>query len=189
MNPQGRGNRLLDSVSNHFSSRPRLAISDRAQIALSFIFLARPRQTCRFILVMPVFQSKPFRGSAAAQNLSERIAAIYRRKQAQNPFLYFGLPFITLMVAASFLLTPATALRYEKHDRKNRQVTDQEKMQLGLKGGATGEGTLTYNPRRRKVLKGELNERDEYYRLMAKDLDNWEQKRVDRWKGEPDGRL
>ena len=26
-------------------------------------------------------------------------------------------------------------------------------------------------------------------RLMAKDLDNWEQKRVERWKGEPDGRL
>jgi cytochrome c oxidase assembly protein subunit 16 len=25
--------------------------------------------------------------------------------------------------------------------------------------------------------------------LMAKDLDNWEQKRVQRWKGEPDGRL
>ena len=26
-------------------------------------------------------------------------------------------------------------------------------------------------------------------RLMAKDLDNWEQKRVERLKGEPDGRL
>jgi cytochrome c oxidase assembly protein subunit 16 len=26
-------------------------------------------------------------------------------------------------------------------------------------------------------------------KLMAKDLDNWEQKRVERWKGEPDGRL
>lgn len=26
-------------------------------------------------------------------------------------------------------------------------------------------------------------------RLMAKDLDNWEQKRVQRFKGEPDGRL
>jgi cytochrome c oxidase assembly protein subunit 16 len=26
-------------------------------------------------------------------------------------------------------------------------------------------------------------------KLMAKDLDNWEQKRVQRWKGEPDGRL
>ncbi|KAJ9496016.1 Cytochrome oxidase assembly [Exophiala xenobiotica] len=139
---------------------------------------------------MPVFQSKPFRSSKAkAGDLGERIATAYRSKIAHNPFLFFGLPFITLMVSASFLLTPATALRYEKHDQKHKQVTDQEAMELGLKGGAAGQGGLTYNPRRRKVLKGELNERDEYYKLMAKDLDNWEQKRVERFKGEPDGRL
>ena len=137
-----------------------------------------------------MFQSKPFRSSKAqVGDLGERIAAAYRSKIAHNPFLFFGLPFITLMVSASFLLTPAAALRYEKHDRKHKQVTDQEAMELGLKGGATGQGGLTYNPRRRRVLKGELNERDEYYKLMAKDLDNWEQKRVERWKGEPDGRL
>ncbi|KAK4938855.1 Cytochrome oxidase assembly [Elasticomyces elasticus] len=139
---------------------------------------------------MPVFQSKPFRSSQhRAGDLSEKIAASYRSKIAKNPFLFFGLPFLTLMVSASFLLTPATALRYEKHDRKHKQLNDQEAMELGLKGGAGGEGGLTYNPRRRKVLKGELNERDEYYRLMAKDLDNWEQKRVDRLQGEPDGRF
>lgn len=28
-----------------------------------------------------------------------------------------------------------------------------------------------------------------FQRLMAKDLDQWEQKRVERFKGEPDGRL
>ncbi|EXJ68156.1 uncharacterized protein A1O5_08771 [Cladophialophora psammophila CBS 110553] len=138
---------------------------------------------------MPVFQSKPFRGGAAAKDLPGRIAAWYTRKQEHNPFLYFGLPFMGLIVVASFLLTPATALRYEKHDRKNRQVSDNERMELGLKGGPAGDGGLTYNPRRRKILKGELNEREEYYRLMAKDLDNWDQKRVERWKGEPDGRL
>ena len=96
---------------------------------------------------------------------------------------------VALHESYGWLLTPAAALRYEKHDRKNRQLTDSEKLELGLKGGVLGEGNLTYNPRRRKVLKGELNERDEYYRLMAKDLDNWEQKRVERLKGEPDGRL
>lgn len=138
---------------------------------------------------MPAFQSKPFRGTAQARNIAARVAMWYGRKQEGNPFLWFGLPFMGLIVGASFLLTPATALRYENHDRKHRQVTDDEKMQLGLKGGLEGEGGLTYNPRRRKILKGELNERDEYYRLMAKDLDNWEQTRVERWKGEPDGRL
>lgn len=140
--------------------------------------------------VMPTFQSKPFRGTRAqAHDIWERVAALYRQKISKNPFLFFGVPFMTLIVGSSFLLTPAAALRYEKHDRKNRQLTDQEKLELGLKGGAFGEGNLTYNPRRRKVLKGELSERDEYYKLMAKDLDNWEQKRVERWKGEPDGRL
>jgi cytochrome c oxidase assembly protein subunit 16 len=29
----------------------------------------------------------------------------------------------------------------------------------------------------------------ELQKLMAKDLDSWEQKRVQRWKDEPDGRL
>lgn len=93
------------------------------------------------------------------------------------------------MVAASFILTPATALRYEKHDRKNRELTHTEAMELGLRGGKEGGGELSYNPRRRQVLQGQNSERDEYYRLMAKDLDSWEQKRVQRWKGEPDGRL
>lgn len=30
---------------------------------------------------------------------------------------------------------------------------------------------------------------DEYYRLAAKDLDDWENKRVERRRGEPDGVL
>jgi cytochrome c oxidase assembly protein subunit 16 len=62
-------------------------------------------------------------------------------------------------------------------------------MELGLKGGKEGEGSIQYNPRRRVVTKDGMSEKDEYYKLMAKDLDNWEQKRVERWKGEPDGRL
>ncbi len=139
---------------------------------------------------MPTFQSNPFRSSRGQPNtLGERLAATYRKKLARQPFLFFGLPFITLILSASFLLTPATALRYEKHDRKNQTLTHAEAMSLGLKGGADGEGTLAYNPRRRKVLQGQTSEKDEYYRLMAKDLDDWEQKRVQRWKDEPDGRL
>ena len=139
---------------------------------------------------MPTFQAKPFRSARQqAHTLGDRLAVIYRRQVSNHPFLFFGLPFISLMVGASFLLTPATALRYEKHDRKNKQTSDREAMELGLKGGATGEGGLNYNPRRRVVAPGATSQRDEYYRLMAKDLDNWEQKRVERFKGEPDGRL
>jgi len=35
------------------------------------------------------------------------------------------------MVAGSFFLTPATALRYEKHDRKVKQLSQEEAMGLG----------------------------------------------------------
>ena len=144
---------------------------------------------------MPVFDSRPFRPSNHGPGvpLGERLASAYRRHLVQHPFLLFGLPFVTVMVAASFLLTPATALRYERHDRRHRQLTSQETMELGLKGGEGGEGGLTYNPRRRKVMReegvGANGMKEEYYRLMAKDLDDWEQKRVKRFKGEPDGRL
>jgi cytochrome c oxidase assembly protein subunit 16 len=74
------------------------------------------------------------------------------------------------MVAGSFFLTPATAVRYEKHDRRARRMTEEEV--LGVGGN------------RRKV-----DMKEEYYRLAAKDLDDWEQKRVERLKGEPDGVL
>lgn len=74
------------------------------------------------------------------------------------------------MVAGSFFLTPATALRYEKHDRKVKQLTQEEAMGLGKD--------------RRKV---DISE--EYYRLASKDLDSWEQKRVGRLEGETDGKV
>ena len=77
------------------------------------------------------------------------------------------------MVLSSFLLTPATALRYEKHDRQNREVSQTEAMNMGLgKMSGLGEaveegggGLVRYNPRRRKVLdpKQGTSQRDEYY--------------------------
>ncbi|KAI5291372.1 Cytochrome oxidase assembly [Ascosphaera aggregata] len=88
------------------------------------------------------------------------------------------------MVAGSFFLTPAAAVRYERHDRKVRSLNEQEAMNLGVSPEGGNEG-IRKNPRAREVG----SEKEEYYRLMAKDLDNWEQKRVQRWQGEPDGRL
>ncbi|MCJ1477203.1 Cytochrome oxidase assembly [Lambiella insularis] len=115
---------------------------------------------------MPTFPSRPFRPLSSRNTLAAR----YRVSLAKHPFLLFGLPFIATMVAGSFFLTPATAIRYEKHDRKVRQLSKEE--ELGLQGGG------------RRV---DLNE--EYYRLAAKDLDDWEPKRVKRLEGESDGIL
>ncbi|KAL7800154.1 cytochrome c oxidase assembly protein COX16 [Trichoderma ceciliae] len=89
---------------------------------------------------------------------------------AKHPFLTFGLPFIAVIVAGSFVLTPATAIRYEKHDRKVRQLTKDEELNV-----------------RRAARKVDM--KDEYYRLAGRDLDNWEQKRVERLPGESDGIL
>ncbi|KAI5293446.1 Cytochrome oxidase assembly [Ascosphaera acerosa] len=138
---------------------------------------------------MAVFSSKRFRPSAAAAGqpttLFEKVGVWYRARLATQPFLLFGLPFISLMVAGSFFLTPAAAVRYERHDRKVQALSEQEALAMGISPEGEGGGLIKKNPRAREIG----SEKEEYYRLMAKDLDNWEQKRVQRWKGEPDGRL
>ncbi|RKF54550.1 Cytochrome c oxidase assembly protein cox16, mitochondrial [Golovinomyces cichoracearum] len=116
--------------------------------------------------VSRIFRSKPFQSNADTNTFAAR----YRRALASHPFLLFGFPFIATMVAGSFFLTPATAMRYEKNDRKVRRMTREEALGIGKSG--------------RKV-----DMKEEYYRLAAKDLDNWEQKRVKRLPGEPDGKL
>jgi len=115
---------------------------------------------------MPTFTSKKYHPSTLQNTLGAR----YRRSLSRHPFLLFGLPFIGTILAGSFFLTPATALRYERHDRKIQRISQEEAMGLG-----------------RNKRKVDLNE--EYYRLAAKDLDDWEQKRIKRFKGEPDGIL
>ncbi len=71
---------------------------------------------------MPTFQSKKYPTQAAVR---------YRAAVQQHPFLLFGLPFIVLMVSGSFFLTPATALRYEKHDKKVTQMSKEEALNVG----------------------------------------------------------
>lgn len=141
---------------------------------------------------MAVFPKKKY----VSATESNTIAARYRAGLAKRPFLLFGLPFMAIIVAGSFVLTPATAIRYERHDRKVRQMTKEEELGVGRTG--------------RKV-----DIKDEYYvglvpathdmhvlivvpfadddlasqRLAAKDLDDWEQKRVKRLPGESDGVL
>ena len=94
---------------------------------------------------MPTFQRRKY----PSQAYSNTFAARYRALMQKHPFLLFGLPFIATMVAGSFFLTPATAIRYEKHDRKVRQMTKEEELGIGKD--------------RRRL---DLNE--EYYRLAAK---------------------
>ena len=86
----------------------------------------------------------PFTSKSFSATLPNSLAARYRKSLQKHPFLLFGLPFYSTIVLGSFMLTPATALRYERYDRKNQQITHEQAM--GLRG------------ERRKV-----NMKDEYY--------------------------
>ena len=79
---------------------------------------------------MPVFAKKKFRGTADANTFAMR----YRAAMAKHPFLLFGLPFMSVIIAGSFVLTPATAIRYEKYDRRVRQMTKEEELGVGKAG-------------------------------------------------------
>lgn len=76
---------------------------------------------------MAIFQAKKFRSTS----YNSSVAARYRTALAKHPFALFGLPFIATMVLGSFFLTPATALRYERHDRKVKQLTEDERLGIG----------------------------------------------------------
>lgn len=76
---------------------------------------------------MPTFSSKKFRSSSYNNTLPAR----YRAALAKHPFALFGLPFVGTMLLGSFFLTPATALRYERHDRKVKTMTEDEKLGIG----------------------------------------------------------
>jgi hypothetical protein len=65
---------------------------------------------------------------------------------------------MAVIVAGSFALTPAAALRYERYDRKVQQMSKEEAFELGLKG-PDGEEGIKRNPRRRIIG----DEREEYY--------------------------
>ena len=123
---------------------------------------------------MPTFRSTRYRPLNPTSSYQTSLPAWYRRHLPHHPILLFGLPFLATIVGASFLLTPATAIRYERHDRKVRQVTKEEELGLGQE---------------RRRVSGLERRREEYYRLAAKDLDEWEVKRVKRLEGEPDGVL
>jgi cytochrome c oxidase assembly protein subunit 16 len=79
---------------------------------------------------MAVFPSKKFRPASH----SSTIAARYRSALTRHPFALFGLPFIVTMVAGSFFLTPATAIRYEKHDRRVTRLSKEEELGIGKAG-------------------------------------------------------
>lgn len=75
---------------------------------------------------MPTFQSKKFQSAGDAN----AFGAKYRAIMSKRPFLMFGLPFLAVIIGGSFVLTPATAIRYERHDRRVRQMSKDEELNV-----------------------------------------------------------
>ena len=75
---------------------------------------------------MGAFQNNKFRSAADMNRVGKRYRAIMNK----HPFLSFGLPFLAVIIAGSFVLTPAAAVRYERHDRKVRQMTKEEELNV-----------------------------------------------------------
>lgn len=141
---------------------------------------------------MAVFPKKKY----VSATESNTIAARYRAGLAKRPFLLFGLPFMAIIVAGSFVLTPATAIRYERHDRKVRQMTKEEELGVGKTGRKVDIKDEYYvspvpvaEDRRVWIILPFADDDLASQRLAAKDLDDWEQKRVKRLPGESDGVL
>ena len=103
------------------------------------------------------------------------------------------------MLAGSFFLTPATAVRYEKYDRKTHTVEREEAMGAGARQNDDLKKLSDSSKDDEKIAKKEAAKkggkfknkdiREEYWKLAGKGdkLDDWEPIRVERKPGEPDG--
>ncbi|PPR02058.1 hypothetical protein CVT24_011157 [Panaeolus cyanescens] len=104
---------------------------------------------------MAIFPSK------ASQNISS-----INRVVRKHPSL-FGIPFLILMVGASFGLSTFTQTRYDLHDKKVKFVNKEQELNL--------------DKNRKK-----FDIREEYFRLNAASDEHWENKRIPRPAGLPE---
>ncbi|KZT69878.1 hypothetical protein DAEQUDRAFT_709686 [Daedalea quercina L-15889] len=103
---------------------------------------------------MPTFSSNPLN--------SKPVHRVLRK----HPSL-FGIPFVIIIVGASFAMQSFTQTRYDLHDKKVTQVNKEQ--ELGL----------TKNRKKFDI-------REEYFRLSATADEEWEPKRIERPKGLPE---
>ncbi|GJJ12043.1 hypothetical protein Clacol_006284 [Clathrus columnatus] len=80
---------------------------------------------------------------------------------------WFGIPFVLLIVAASFGLETLTRTRYEVYAQKVSEVSEEERLKL--------------QKNRKKI-----DLREEYFRLKAKGNEEWDSIRIPRPKGVPE---
>ncbi|KAF8577245.1 hypothetical protein K439DRAFT_565887 [Ramaria rubella] len=100
---------------------------------------------------MPVFQYKPLNTN---------------RTIRKHP-TWFGIPFVLIIVAASFGLQRLTQTRYDLQARRVSEVSEEEQLKL-------------------KKNRKTLDLREEYFKLQAKANEDWDSVRIPRPKGVPE---
>ncbi|KAJ9116703.1 hypothetical protein QFC20_000638 [Naganishia adeliensis] len=113
---------------------------------------------------MAVFGSQPLNPTPFQRAVKTRLQ--------RRPFIYFGLPFIGLVIFSSYALEKFTKTRYEYQSTKVQSVTKEEQLKMDKN-------------RKRVDLK------EEYYRLQGLNSeknvdDDWENVRVPRPAGVPE---
>ncbi|SCU82789.1 LAME_0C02894g1_1 [Lachancea meyersii CBS 8951] len=111
------------------------------------------------------FSGKKFRSRREQIAYEASLAGKYQARLKKNPFLYFGLPFCSIIVLGSYWLSGFTAVRYEQKDRKIQEVNEDDLIKL-------------------KGNKRKFDLKEEYYRLQGLGEQDWEPVRVPRMKGE-----
>jgi len=79
----------------------------------------------------------------------------------------FGVPFVLLMVVASYGLSTFTQTRYDLHDQRVKTMSKQQELNL-------------------KKDRKRVDIREEYFRLSAEADEDWEPKRIKRPEGVPE---
>lgn len=115
-----------------------------------------------------MFGSKRFIGRKEQERFNATFMGRYLQKMKSNSLLYFGVPFFAMMYIGLNIMTQFSELKYENIDRRQTDVSQSDAL--------------------KKVRKRTVNLNDEFYRLQHMDLDNWEQKRVPRLKGESENK-
>lgn len=92
---------------------------------------------------MGVFPAQPLNSTPFQKAVKTRLQ--------RRPFVYFGLPFIGLVILSSYALEKFTTTRYDYQDTKVRSVTKEEELKM--------------NKNRKRV-----DLKEEYYVSTANDL-------------------
>lgn len=111
------------------------------------------------------FGQRRFRTKKQQQSFDRSFNGKYIKLLRKKPFLYFGLPFCSMVVLGSYWLTEFMSVKFEREDRRIQDISQDEILKL-------------------KQNQRKFDIKEEYYRLQGLENQDWEQVRVQRLEDE-----